>query len=225
MVSRVILMDFDGVLMRHSGVLRSVQNRVVEYVRRNVGGGGGGGGGGNMTTEDARRLNRDLYGRYGHTHVGMKKLFVPHTRLNTFNDFVYDPGYLKEILEEYRGDAEVFAGMTQWNTWLDEQLLEGDVDKIAILTNSPGTWPKMWLEAAGMTERFQEILGSDHVLFEGREDSLLKPNLRLYERIEHYHGPTQMLYFVEDSPGNLEPLLHRPQWIPVLFDGEDVERM
>jgi FMN phosphatase YigB (HAD superfamily) len=218
MVSRVVLMDFDGVLLRHPKVLRRVQDRVVEYVRRNVKHT-------TLTTADARRLNRDLYGRYGHTHTGMRKLFMPHARLGTFNEFVYDKTYIQELLHDYGKDPEVLSGMTEWNTWLDAQWAEGDVSAMKVFTNAPRIWPQVWLEASGMQDRFQEILGSDHILFEGREDSLLKPDKRLYERMEHYHGGDQLLYFVEDSPVNLEPLMHRPQWVPVLFDGEECETM
>ena len=216
-VSRVLLMDFDGVLLRHPAVLGRIQRRVVTYVQQNVKGG-------YLSETDAARVNRDLYGRYGHTHTGMKKLFLPHTRLSSFNAFVYDPVFLNELYKTYGKDPEVLSGIQQWNAWFDDQLSSdaGEVDKVAIFTNSPAAWPTMWLDAAGLLNRFQEILGSDHVLFEGREDSLLKPNKQLYMRLENYHDPHQMLYFVDDSPVNLEPLVHRPQWIPMLFDGEDV---
>jgi FMN phosphatase YigB (HAD superfamily) len=214
-VSRVVLMDFDGVLLRDPRVLRRVQQRVVQYVQRNVHKG-------YLSEAEAVRVNRDLYQRYGHTHLGMKKLFMPHARLTTFNGFVYDPGFLNELYREFGRDDEVLNGIRAWDTWFDEQLNEGDVDKLAIFTNSPAAWPTMWLEAAGRLGQFQEILGSDHVLFEGRTDSLLKPDKNLYLRMETYHDPHQALYFVDDSLGNLEPLVQRPQWIPMLFDGDDV---
>jgi len=214
-VSRVVLMDFDGVLLRHPAVLGRVQQRVVQYVQRNIHGG-------YLSDTEAIRVNRDLYGKYGHTHLGMKKLFMPHARLTTFNGYVYDPMFLNELYKEFGKDLDVLNDIRGWESWMDEQLSEGDVDKIAIFTNSPASWPTMWLDAAGLLNRFQEIMGSDHVLFEGREDSLLKPNKNLYMRMENYHDPHQMLYFVDDSPVNLEPLIQRPQWIPMLFDGEDV---
>lgn len=216
-MSRVLLMDFDGVLLRHPPVLRRVQGRVVEYVRRHVGARGN-----TMSETDAIRLNRDLYQRHGHTHLGMKKLFMPYARVETFNAFVYDPSFLSELYQDYGKDPECLGGLQQWESWLDEQLNEGDVEKLALFTNSPSHWVEMWLSAAGMEGRFQECLGSDHPLFESREDSLLKPAPYLYDRIEHYHNLDASLYFVEDSPLNLDPVVGRDRWIPMLFDGEEV---
>lgn len=214
-MKRVLLMDFDGVLLRHPPVLRRVQGRVVEYVRRNIGDG-------TMGEADAIRLNRDLYQRHGHTHLGMKKLFLPHSRVSSFNAFVYDSAFLNDLYREFGKDPECLGGLQQWESWLDEQGAEGDLEKLALFTNSPSHWTAMWLDAAGMSGRFQECLGSDHPLFESREDSLLKPDRRLYDRIEHYYAPDASLYFVEDSPLNLDPIVGRDRWIPMLFDGEEV---
>jgi FMN phosphatase YigB (HAD superfamily) len=213
-MTRVILMDFDGVLMRHPPVLKRVQGRVVEYVRKYAGKG-------HMSEGDATRLNRDLYQRYGHTHLGMKKLFMPYSRVSSFNHYVYEPAFLNELYQAFGKDPDCLDGLQSWESWIDDQLYEGDVEQTAIFSNSPASWVSLWLSAAGMEDHFQEILGSDHPLFEGRDDSLLKPDPRLYDRVETYI-PDPSLYFVEDSPLNLDPVVKRDRWIPMLFDGDDV---
>jgi FMN phosphatase YigB (HAD superfamily) len=214
-VSRVWLLDFDGVLMRHPKVLQRVSHRVVEYVRQNTGG--------YLSQADATRINRELYGRYGHTHLGMKKLFRPQSTLADFNRFVYEPGFIQGLYREFGKDPSIAEDFSQWKFWLELQQREidsGILDKVHIFSNSPSSWVEPWLATSPIAECIDDILGSDHPIFMDKTDVLLKPALELYERLEVFHEPHQMLYFLDDSLLNLEPISKRPQWTPVWFQND-----
>jgi FMN phosphatase YigB (HAD superfamily) len=216
-VSRVWLLDFDGVVLRHPKVLQRVSQRVVEYVQQNTGS--------YLSQADATRLNRELYGRYGHTHLGMKKLFRPHSTLADFNRFVYEPGFINGLYREFGKEASVAQDMGAWKSWLEAHECDdhGILEKVVIFTNSPSAWVEPWLASSPLCNTFDEILSSDHPLFNDpnkKTDGLLKPALELYERIEYYHESHQLLYFLDDSRLNLEPICQRPQWVPVWFDND-----
>lgn len=212
-VSRVWLLDFDGVLLRHPKVLQRVQHRVVEYVQQNTGS--------FLNHNDATRLNRELYGRYGHTHRGLKKLFKPQSTLYDFNRFVYEPAFIQSLYREFAKDPQLALDFSAWKHWMELQQRDdehGLLDKVLIFTNSPSSWAETWLSQSPLHSCIDEILGSDHPLFQERSgETLLKPALELYERTEYYHRPHQLLYFMDDSPLNLEPVSNRPQWVPYWF--------
>lgn len=226
--NRILLLDFDGVILRQKPVLQKVQQRIIDYVQLNVHKG-------YLHPEDAMRLNQDLYTRYGHTHIGMKKLFLPFSRLSDFNKFVYDPLFMNQLYMDAVRTTQVQEEMKDFKSWVKEFERTYDIP-CYIFTNSPSHWCEQWLlrDTPGRTrvDGVVDIFGSNHSLFESHADSLLKPNLVLYSRIENHllsKTHTEMceddsycvkdgqLIFVDDSLANLEPVVHLRKWLPIWF--------
>lgn len=214
---KVLLLDFDGVILKHKPVLKRIQNRVVDYVRENVHQG-------YLSMEDAQRLNRDLYTRYGHSHLGMKKLFLPFSRLSSFNDYVYQPAFLQGLYHEYMTDEILQNDIQSFKGWMASFEDKTGVPTY-IFTNSPSHWCEMWLMSDKNTTHvkgIRDILGSNHSVFETPADALLKPNQVLYRRMESYlssqfNSVENHLIFVDDSVSNLEPIVTRSMWTPIWF--------
>ena len=220
---RTLLLDFDGVILKHKPVLQKIQHRVVDYVQKNVHSG-------YLSEKDAYRLNQDLYTRYGHTHLGMKKLFQPSTRLETFNAYVYDPVFLQSIYYEFLTHESLHIDLQEFKTWIRE-FEEKTGIPCYIFTNSPSHWCEMWLMPNGKEGKInthipgiRDIFGSNHSLFDTPSDVLLKPNPVLYRRMETYLNSKNQndphchqLIFVDDSLANLEPIMKRSQWYPIWF--------
>lgn len=228
---RVLLLDFDGVILRHKPVLHKIQERVVDYVQKNVHNG-------YLTEKDADRLNRDLYSRYGHTHTGMKKLFLPFSRLSNFNEYVYNPVFLQSLYHEFATDETLHKELKEFRDWV-KNFEETSNIPCYIFTNSPALWCELWLmHTPGSTHihGVKDIFGSDHTIFETPSDNLLKPNPVLYRRIESYLSYSPVItskkdaskatdlqfVFVDDSIANLEPLITRPMWFPIWFGHDNL---
>jgi|APGre2960657423_1045063.scaffolds.fasta_scaffold00163_3 hypothetical protein len=213
---QVLVMDFDGVILQNKGVLRHVQDRVVDYVRQNVYDG-------YMSEAEARTLNTDLYTRYGHTHVGMKKLFLPHSRISHFNDFVYDREFLASLYDNYKQEDSIYMTMEYMDTIVGF-LKESGIHTF-ILSNSPCIWCNTWMKNMVPRVPSENIIGSDHVILETSKGVLLKPSRIVYNRVEMYikmkfNNPKDLeLVFVDDSQINLDPLVKDPSWRPIFFSG------
>lgn len=216
---KALLLDFDGVILRHPRALKHIEERIIDYVQINVYKG-------YLGREDARRLNYDLYNRYGHTHIGMKKLFLPFSHVSEFNDFVYDPAFLNKIYRDVVEDESLHKEIADFKRWL-KTFKQTTGIPCYIFTNSPSRWSELWLMREPNQTHIhgiEDVFGSDHALFYNPADSMLKPNVLLYKNIEHHllnskKNPEQeiRLLMVDDSISNLEPITYNPRWVPIWF--------
>ena len=76
-MSKMLLLDIDGVLIRDPLVLDHVKHNCVEYVRAKL-----------PEAKDPYKVNRLLYKRYGHTARGLEKAFKIDA--SDFDEKVYD---------------------------------------------------------------------------------------------------------------------------------------
>lgn len=214
---RAVLLDFDGVIFQNKKALDRVQDRIVEYVQQNVYNG-------YMNKEDAIRVNRDLYTTYGHTHLGMKKLFLPESRISCFNKFVYDQDFLSSLQSEFMDDELIRKNVKEFEEWVTNFYRAYGIP-VYIFTNSPREWCYTWLKYRYI-EGFRDIFSSDHVVFDSGLYSLLKPDPSTYKRLEYYfkkkfdNEPYELI-FVDDSLTNLIPVAGNALWHPIWFKGDD----
>lgn len=98
-MSRTLLLDIDGVLIRDPVLLDHVKSNIIRYVYKKVPG-----------HQNHYRLNNLLYKAHGHTAVGLKKEYGVDTR--DFDAHVYTPrvlDHLDDFLDtrEFQNDAEI----------------------------------------------------------------------------------------------------------------------
>ena len=119
-MTRTLLLDIDGVLVRDKPLLDHVKNNCVEYVRAKL-----------PHCKDPHETNRLLYLAYGHTARGLHSTFKIDAR--DFNQKVYDKNlmsHLADVLatEEFQQEALEIHELTQegWD--------------VTLFTNAPWEW-------------------------------------------------------------------------------------
>lgn len=204
-MNHVLLLDVDGVIFRHPRVLKTVGYRVTRFVQSRI----------PQTCGliDAHQVNKQLYTNYGHTLLGMHEVYSKNApSLEEFNHVVYRN--IDKLLEnKVHEDAQLRT--------LCEIALAKDVP-IYLFSNAPHTWCQTIIEHMDLCSYIPEdrILSSDHPVF---QEKLLKPVPKLYENVQTYlqqehHNKDLGILFVDDSWGNLKPVIRAPGWKPMHFN-------
>lgn len=202
-----LLLDMDGVTLRHHGLSAHVAQRVVSYVQRRVPW--------RLDRASAEEYNRRIYTQTGHTWLGLRnELGLGAGSLEEFNAWVYDDETLERLEEVYKDP--VISTQRQDLLSLTRFCRDSRVP-VVIFSNAPTSWCVGAAEVLGMP--CQVILGSDHPVFMGR---LLKPDHMLYYNVARYlqsqfQEDRLRLHFVDDTLLNLLPVTHRPDWNPLWF--------
>jgi phosphoserine phosphatase len=126
-MTKSLVLDVDGVLVRDPLLLEHVRYNAVQYVRAKL-----------PDAKQPDRVNRILYKQYGHTAIGLEKAF----RINAsdFNSFVYNKKLTTHLWEyltstEYQQDARVIS-----------EILDNGWD-VTLFSNSPLEWTVPVLQA------------------------------------------------------------------------------
>jgi hypothetical protein len=111
-MSKTLLLDIDGVLVRDQVLMDHIKFNIVRYVNKKLPGCG-----------NPRKLNNLLYRAYGHTAVGLRKEYGLET--HDFDSCVYTPqviGHLEDYLDtpEFHMDADIIRNVLSlgWNVEL-----------------------------------------------------------------------------------------------------------
>jgi hypothetical protein len=118
-MTRTILLDIDGVIVRDPLLLEHVRNNVVSYVKTKLPG-----------CNNPHRVNNILYKMYGHSGLGLSKAFQIDTR--DFNKSVYTPKLIDHLLDSFKSsefieDSHILREMAEKN-------------KIVFFSNAPLEW-------------------------------------------------------------------------------------
>lgn len=120
-MSKTLLLDVDGVLVRDRLLLSHVRDNVAHYVRSKV-----------PQSKNPQRLNAYLLKTYGHTALGLQKAFGIDA--SDFDARVYDRkliDHLWSVLSgtEFQQDAEIIHDIAKRGKW-----------KVQLFSNSPNVW-------------------------------------------------------------------------------------
>ena len=213
--SATVLLDFDGVVLRHSRASDLIRHRCERYVA-------------NMTgchpdSTSARELNRALYTTYGHTSYGLYRLGYSASR-QRFESYVYGSIDYDAMLSD--------VGMSHDATMRELHALCEHHDTY-IYSNAPLAWCSEVMKRLPrpVLRQQQQQLGRNRALqfpeiapgLRILQTPYLKPDVRAYEDIETMLSPikygrdVEKIYFVEDSFANIAPVLRRPRWRSMLF--------
>ena len=196
MQRKVVLLDFDGVVLKNHPIHRTVGMKCRTYLQKYV------------PIRDpikASELNRHLYESTGHTLTGLKELGYP-VSINEFNNYVYDNidySQLKDLKQTNKSDIDDFRKLKHW--------CKTNEIKSYIFSNAPWQWCDTILKRMG--ENDIDVLNTF---------CLLKPNGKLYDAVEHLF-PDHKFYFIDDKMSNLVPVMPRKNWIKILmsYDKQD----
>lgn len=188
-MQRALLLDMDGVITRSPRISHIVQDRVCSFVSNRL----------HMCHHKARRVNEHLYNQFGHTLIGMQKLYDPSITLTDFCSYVYDKRFLNTI-EPSVEELKTF------NLFL-EKVKDKQVP-VYIFSNANKDWCVHMLQTDTIP-----IISCDHFIFDDRAapDVCLKPNLCTYLKVMKYLK-AQNYIFVDDSIKNLLPIISHKNW-------------
>lgn len=118
-MTRTILLDIDGVIVRDPLLLEHVRNNVICYVKTKLPG-----------CKDPSRVNSILYKMYGHTGLGLNKAFQIDT--SDFNKKVYTPKLINHLLDSFKSSEFIE----------DSKILRemAEKTKIVLFSNAPLEW-------------------------------------------------------------------------------------
>lgn len=193
MANKVLLLDFDGVVLRRHPCFHEVKSRCVAYVRKTT------------RCADPKLFNQYLYKTYGHTVIGLQKDGHKTAEVSEFNDYVYRTfpyeTYFADIKETHADHIEDVSNVLQ-------DAKNDDIDTY-LFTNAPHIWCHSVLY-------FMDLPRLPILPMEG----LLKPQPDVYKLVSSYF-PQSKITFVDDSPINFQPILNDKQWNNVLMHDGD----
>ena len=205
---KALLLDVDGVVFNHKGLSRKVSSNVVNYVAKKL----------NVEQYEAAGINSLLYSQFGHTHIGMKRVYnIDHT-IHDFSAQVYDDEMLDKLSSTVL-DGELMKNSTDVRLIANKCMMH-DID-MYLFSNAPYVWCKNVVNLLMLQDVISNdnILCSDHDVFQGS----LKPQKLVYDTIadvishKHRDDDIQLIY-VDDSFTNLVPVLGDRRWRPIYFN-------
>ncbi len=203
----VLALDLDGVLYHHPRVARVVANRCVRYVADEL----------RISPAEAEPLNALLYREYGHTLRGLNEMFGGARTLQHFNARVYDEATLDCVRRHALDPGHVSRAQDARDALRRCRAAALDV---YVFSNAPAVWCEAALGAMGFLDRLvprSHVVSSDHPALKGTS----KPLSGAYKGFAEVAGVGshggRAATFVDDTVGNLLPLLHAPAWTPVLY--------
>jgi FMN phosphatase YigB (HAD superfamily) len=215
--SKVLLLDMDGVILRHPPAFKMLGKRVSHFVRRKV----------NpfMTEEKAEKINHILYKEFGHTVLGLQKVYDSNISVREFCDMVYDKHFLEYIRNLNKEDD--FMNYTVDTQQMMEYATEKGVP-IFIFSNANQKWCQAVLDAMDIGDiPPNHIIGCDSEAYQNMKDMCLKPLPITYTKaIQHVYRvlgekeEKQMIY-VDDQMQNLAPIMHNKFWKPVWLNADE----
>ena len=193
---QVILLDFDGVILRRHPVHDTVAVRCKSFVQNCIP---------IRNPVRVQKLNQEMYEAYGHTVLGLQSLGYPVTT-QEFNDYVYT-GLNLSSLQNVRDTHE--RDISRVNKLLNTVKDMPNV-RVKLFSNAPETWCYTVLDMMGITPIERLPL-----------QEYLKPEEAAYNLVESLNPDAETFFFVDDKVTNFKNIMDRPHWKKLLYTGED----
>lgn len=208
-LKKVVLIDFDGVVLRNKTADVQVAKRAGIYTWRKMN---------NIRSHNhnlvspkqAEDICYNLYKGYGHTLIGLKSTGVPNCHMKDYNKLVYDTLDYEKIRSFNNNFDELRI--------LINHCLQHH-HEIYFFSNAPYRW------MYNVLKDNQDILSSvddvRKVLKINEDDeNYLKPFPQIYDKINS-HFYTENIVFIDDNIGNIKPVINNIAWTNVLFCSAD----
>jgi FMN phosphatase YigB (HAD superfamily) len=198
-MKRAIVLDVDGVILRSPKPLAKVAQNCCTYVSHKL----------NMAPREAVRVNKVLYSEFGHTLLGLNRVYAVRATPLEFTNHVYDMDTLTELAAAHHTDPD-FESHAAAARDLFQKCKEEKIP-IYLFSNAPALW---CIAVAYMKGLHKLGFKEEHVIGCG---DMLKPEPAIYERVESVLSNVEEILYVDDSLKNIVPTLGRPRWRPVHF--------
>jgi FMN phosphatase YigB (HAD superfamily) len=204
---KVLLLDYDGVVLRNNVANNLVAKRAGLYTRNVI----------SMKNnymvdnQAATDMCFNLYKGFGHTLLGIQAIGLndPNVCLRNYNRFVYshiDYDELRLTNNDMKDVKKVVELCREKNV------------STYMFSNSPKVWIKQTL-GYQQQELAHDIADVKDILNLRDDDAtMLKPLPAIYDLIDHMFSDCEII-FVDDSACNFQYTLSRPNWTNVLFGG------
>ena len=206
-----LLLDLDGVVLYQPHMMRHISHKSARFVSEVL----------RVPLSDAQEINQVLYTEFGHTLKGLQKVYGVRQTYADFASFVYDRATM-DAMRTCADDA-VMTTRSDQTARLARLCLQQDIP-MYLFSNAPSKWCFAALRLMHLLgpRAIPEtnVLCSDHPVFTDR--SSMKPNEQVYDNVEMHlqqtlHDADVDMVFVDDTFGNLVPVISKSHWKPVLF--------
>jgi len=196
-MTKVALIDFDGVILRSTKIHSAVKARAELYVGKAL-----------MTQSDvvARKANAYMYNTYGHTLLGLEKVIgkTAAGTLHDFNSFVY------EGFDMNRDDFfEAQKDLSDWNKLISK--LKSNNIPVHIFSNAPRDWCINFIDPS-MVNGF---IGDNVPI----DSEYLKPESKVFDVVDAWFA-NKDVYFIDDRIHNLKWSMNKKNWVNILFSND-----
>lgn len=201
MSQKVLLLDYDGVVLRNHVADMSVAKRAGIFTWKTV----------NkklsrgqkpISVTQGNDLCYSLYKSYGHTVIGLKELGYD-VRLSDYNRFVYSTINYTNVKAHNN---------PMYDT---KRLIEGCKEKkieLMMFSNAPDMWFKNTMTGTDVNEILSHIPDIREVLgISENDDSYLKPLKKIFDVISYeFYG--KEIIFLDDNLMNMKHSMRNAQW-------------
>lgn len=212
-ITKTLLLDMDGVILHQPNIHRFVSIRATSFVRTSLKDIIP-----DMSFHHAETINKHLYSTYGHTLIGLNKVFDLNKTNEEFNQYVYDDVTMNYV-PNFQDDITLNKRANDIRKLL-EKCKKNNIP-VYIFSNAPIKWCKMIVNMMKLSIDSDKIWGSDHLLF--TEQQLMKPMPHLYYKIDdilqhRYHmGNNIETVFIDDSMINISSSIQIKDWKSILL--------
>ena len=199
-MSKTLLLDFDGVILRNKIIERKISKSIDKYC------------GDILKIKNkklSKKVNKELYSSSGHSLLGLRKMGVPKD-LKEFNEKIYNIDY-----------KELFCEITDNNIKDIQKIIELKIFcqfyniSLKIWSNSPLIWCKNFINYMTSDLEGIEIINNHNCKY------LLKPEKDSYEYIENRER-SNVIFFVDDKLSNFLNVLNNQKWVSIYYTSSEV---
>jgi FMN phosphatase YigB (HAD superfamily) len=204
-IKKVVLVDFDGVVLKNKLADKSVAKRAGIYTWKkinnhkpinNY----------NISPSQADDMCYNLYKGYGHTLTGLKHIGINDCNMKEYNKLIYDTIDYKKVCRENNN----FDDMRILINYCHECQYE-----IFFFSNAPYRWMSNILkndeDILSSVDDVRRVLGINE-----DDDNFIKPQSSIYDKINS-HFNKENIVFIDDNIGNIKPVINNVTWTNIVF--------
>ena len=184
-LSRRVLLDFDGVVLRNAKIHGVVERRSAEWIAERL----------HMDNlRLAETMNRETFRKFGHSVLyDGERAGCNHALIDSYNNYVFDDEFLYDIVPEMTTVDDAIRTHRIWDAGRDRNL------EFVLCANPPLRYVEHVLSAQGMNIN---VMFPD-ARFTSDGLGMVKPTFEYFHEVERQLGAAPPLHFVDDSAKNV----------------------
>jgi FMN phosphatase YigB (HAD superfamily) len=199
-MSRVVLVDFDGVVLRNKRACCYINKRAIQYVSKKTG---------ISNRHILDDLTTSFYKTHGHTHIALLKNNYKSS-YDEFNHFMYDCPEAKALYNDLNLSSEELESWHTFRFFCNKNNID-----VKLFSNANYTWLQHFIKDSD--EELYSLTNYIHN-FKKYElyNTLLKPNNNIYMLTKnHLKKKYSNAYFIDDNFYNFHTIRKDTFWTNV----------